>query len=169
MCITMLIPKLYRSVSGKQYRSFLWMMLAVYILGYLYCTVFSREWGSGVTIEFRPFMSIVRLFDEPIEGGGKVVGLFAWFMSGAAPITGIILNLLYYPLEYLENSAAVYKFINDQTLTYLNQGYTSDEYTSDEISNMIKLPEALEKNWYTRQYYGTVAHNSKAVYQTYMG
>ena len=67
-------------------------------------------------------------------------------------------------IEYLENSAAVYKFINDQTLTYLNQGYTSDE-----ISNMIELPEALEKNWYTRQYYGTVAHNSKAVYQKYMG
>ena len=67
-------------------------------------------------------------------------------------------------IEYLENSAAVYKFINDQTLTYINQGYTSDE-----ISNMIELPEALEKNWYTRQYYGTVAHNSKAVYQKYMG
>ena len=67
-------------------------------------------------------------------------------------------------IEYLENSAAVYKFINDQTLTYLNQGYTSDE-----ISNMIQLPDALEKNWYTRQYYGTVAHNSKAVYQKYMG
>ena len=67
-------------------------------------------------------------------------------------------------IEYLEKSAAVYKFINDQTLTYLNQGYTSDE-----ISNMIELPEALEKNWYTRQYYGTVAHNSKAVYQKYMG
>ena len=66
--------------------------------------------------------------------------------------------------EYLVNTAAVYKFINDQTLTYINQGYTSDE-----ISNMIKLPEALEKNWYTRQYYGTVAHNSKAVYQKYMG
>ena len=67
-------------------------------------------------------------------------------------------------VEYLENSAAVYKFINDQTLTYINQGYTSDE-----ISNMIELPEALAKNWYTRQYYGTVAHNSKAVYQKYMG
>ena len=66
--------------------------------------------------------------------------------------------------EYLVNTAAVYKFINDQTLTYINQGYTSDE-----ISNMIKLPEALAKNWYTRQYYGTVAHNSKAVYQKYMG
>jgi alkyl sulfatase BDS1-like metallo-beta-lactamase superfamily hydrolase len=66
--------------------------------------------------------------------------------------------------EYMENTAAMYKFINDQTLMYINQGYTSDE-----ISNMIKLPEKLEKNWYTRQYYGTVAHNSKAVYQRYMG
>ena len=66
--------------------------------------------------------------------------------------------------DYMVNTAAVYKYINDQTLTYINQGYTSDE-----ISNMIELPEALEKNWYTRQYYGTVAHNSKAVYQKYMG
>lgn len=66
--------------------------------------------------------------------------------------------------EYMVNTAAVYKFINDQTLTYINLGYTSDE-----ISNMIELPEALAQNWYTRQYYGTVAHNSKAVYQKYMG
>ena len=58
----------------------------------------------------------------------------------------------------------MYKFINDQTLTYINQGYTSDE-----ISNMIELPAELAKVWYTRQYYGTVAHNSKAVYQKYMG
>ncbi len=66
--------------------------------------------------------------------------------------------------DYLVNTAAVYKFINDQTLTYINQGYTSDE-----ISNMISLPDALAKNWYTRQYYGTVAHDAKAVYQKYMG
>lgn len=66
--------------------------------------------------------------------------------------------------DYMVNTAAVYKFINDQTLTYINQGYTSDE-----ISNMIELPEALNKIWYTRQYYGTVAHNAKAVYQKFMG
>ncbi|MBR2699878.1 MAG: MBL fold metallo-hydrolase [Clostridia bacterium] len=66
--------------------------------------------------------------------------------------------------EYITNTAAVYKFINDQTLFYLNQGYTSTE-----IAHMIELPEALAKVWYTRQYYGTVAHNSKAVYQKYMG
>ncbi len=67
-------------------------------------------------------------------------------------------------IDYLADTAAVYKFINDMTLTYINQGYTSDE-----ISNMIQLPDELAKNWYTRQYYGTVAHNSKAVYQKYMG
>ncbi len=66
--------------------------------------------------------------------------------------------------DYMENTAAVYKFINDQTLMYINQGYTSNE-----IANRIELPEKLEKNWYTRQYYGTVAHNAKAVYQKYMG
>ncbi len=66
--------------------------------------------------------------------------------------------------DYLVNTASIYRFINDQTLTYINQGYTSDE-----ISNMIELPNELQKVWYTRQYYGTVAHNSKAVYQKYMG
>ena len=29
-------------------------------------------------------------------------------------------------------------------------------YTADEIAHMIELPEALEKVWYTRQYYGTL-------------
>ena len=66
--------------------------------------------------------------------------------------------------EYLINTAAAYKFINDQTLLYINMGYTETE-----IANMIKLPEDLEKVWYTRQYYGTVAHNAKAVYEKYMG
>ena len=66
--------------------------------------------------------------------------------------------------EYMLNTAAIYQFINDQTLTYINQGYTANE-----ICNMIQLPEALEKNWYTRQYYGTLSHNSRAVYQKYMG
>ena len=67
-------------------------------------------------------------------------------------------------IEYIVNTAAAYKYINDQTLLYLNEGYTSTE-----IANMIELPEELAKNWYTRQYYGTVAHNAKAVYQKYMG
>lgn len=47
---------------------------------------------------------------------------------------------------------------------YINQGYTSTE-----IANMISLPDELDKVWYTRQYYGTLKHNVKAVYQKYMG
>ena len=66
--------------------------------------------------------------------------------------------------EYMTNTAAVYKFINDQTLLYINEGYTETE-----IANMIQLPKELEKVWYTRQYYGTVSHNSKAVYEKYNG
>ena len=66
--------------------------------------------------------------------------------------------------EYLLNTASVYKYIYSQTLQYLNEGYTSTE-----IANMISLPADLEKIWYTRQYYGTLEHNVKAVYQKYMG
>lgn len=66
--------------------------------------------------------------------------------------------------EYLENTAAIYKYINDQSVMYLNQGYTPNE-----ISHLIRLPKQLEKVWYTRGYYGTLSHNAKAVYQRYMG
>ncbi len=66
--------------------------------------------------------------------------------------------------EYMTNTAAIYKFIHDQTVLYINQGYTETE-----IADMIQLPEELEKVWYTRQYYGTLKHNAKAVYQKYMG
>ncbi len=34
---------------------------------------------------------------------------------------------------------------------------------------MITLPPELENNWATRGYYGTLRHNSRAVYQRYMG
>ncbi len=66
--------------------------------------------------------------------------------------------------EYMLNTASVYKYIFSQTLQYINEGYTSTE-----IANMIELPEDLETVWYTRQYYGTLTHNVKAVYQKYMG
>jgi len=66
--------------------------------------------------------------------------------------------------EYMLNTAAVYKYIFAQTLQYINEGYTSTE-----IASMVSLPKDLEKVWYTRQYYGTLTHNVKAVYQKYMG
>ena len=46
----------------------------------------------------------------------------------------------------------------------MNEGYTGAE-----IANMIKLPPELDQEWYNRGYYGTVKHDSRAVYQRYMG
>ncbi len=65
---------------------------------------------------------------------------------------------------YMEDTAAVYQFVHDQTLHYINLGYTAAE-----ISRTLELPERLNRVWYTRQYYGTLSHNIKAVYQKYMG
>lgn len=102
ICLTVTVPNVIRRVTTIQRRRLLWSIFCVYIIGNLYCTTFSRVVGSGITVELRPFMSIFRLFQEPMEGGGKAVGFFAWFMSGATPIAGLILNiLLYYPLGYL--------------------------------------------------------------------
>lgn len=66
--------------------------------------------------------------------------------------------------QYMEDTAAVYQYINNQTLHYINQGMTAAE-----ISRMLTLPARLDKVWYCRQYYGTLSHNIKAVYQRYMG
>ena len=46
----------------------------------------------------------------------------------------------------------------------MNKGYTGEE-----ISEMIELPPELNDFWPNRGYYGTLRHNSRAVYQRYMG
>ena len=66
--------------------------------------------------------------------------------------------------EYMQDTAAVYQYINSQTLYYINKGLTPAE-----ISRKLELPDRLNKVWYCRQYYGTLSHNIKAVYQRYMG
>lgn len=58
----------------------------------------------------------------------------------------------------------MYKFIHDQTLRLLNQGYTSRD-----IAETLRMPSSLEQEWSTRGYYGTLSHNVKAVYQKYLG
>ena len=42
-------------------------------------------------------------------------------------------------------------------------------YTPREIAERLKLPESLAGNFHLRGYYGTLSHNSKAVYQHYFG
>lgn len=66
--------------------------------------------------------------------------------------------------SFLANQRDIYKYIHDQSVRLMNSGYTPNE-----IAEMITLPDALRSNFSTRGYYGTVKHNAKAVYQSYMG
>ncbi|MDY6312935.1 MAG: alkyl sulfatase dimerization domain-containing protein [Lachnospiraceae bacterium] len=66
--------------------------------------------------------------------------------------------------EYLTNTAAIYKYIHDQTLLLANQGLKPNE-----IAHKIVIPKKLEDAWYIRPYYGSIEVNAKAVYQRYLG
>lgn len=65
---------------------------------------------------------------------------------------------------YLANQRDAYKFIHDQAVRRMNQGQTPTE-----IAEGLKLPASLRKDWSVREFYGTVSHNAKAVYDRYMG
>jgi alkyl sulfatase BDS1-like metallo-beta-lactamase superfamily hydrolase len=67
-------------------------------------------------------------------------------------------------VTFLNKQRALYKYINDQSVRLMNEGYTGIE-----ISNMVKLPPELDKEWFSRGYYGSVKHDTRAVYQRYMG
>ena len=67
-------------------------------------------------------------------------------------------------ITYFGKQRDIYKYTHDQSVRLMNMGYNGEE-----ISEMIKLPASLENEWSTRGYYGTLRHNSRAVYQRYMG
>ena len=65
---------------------------------------------------------------------------------------------------FLKGQRDTYKFIHDQTLRLANQGATPRE-----IAEQLELPPQLAQQFANRGYYGTLRHNSKAVYQFYFG
>jgi alkyl sulfatase BDS1-like metallo-beta-lactamase superfamily hydrolase len=67
-------------------------------------------------------------------------------------------------VDYLKKQRDLYKYIHDQSVRLMNQGYVGTE-----IADMIQLPPELAREFYNRDYYGTVRHNARAVYQRYMG
>ena len=58
----------------------------------------------------------------------------------------------------------LYKYVHDQSMRLANNGYTMQE-----ISEALELPDSIGHEWCNRGLYGTVVHNSKAVYQRYLG
>ena len=67
-------------------------------------------------------------------------------------------------MDFLKKQRDLYKYTHDQTVRLANAGYTPRE-----ISEKMKLPPALDNLFSNRGYYGTLKHNSKAVYQAYFG
>jgi alkyl sulfatase BDS1-like metallo-beta-lactamase superfamily hydrolase len=65
---------------------------------------------------------------------------------------------------FLAKQRDLYKFIHDQSVRLLNEGYKPSE-----IAETLKLPASLASEWSMRGYYGTLSHNSRGVYQRYLG
>lgn len=66
--------------------------------------------------------------------------------------------------DFVGRQRDMYKFIHDQTVRLMNYGYGPTE-----IAEAIVPPPALARDWALRDYYGTVRHNVKAIYQRYLG
>jgi alkyl sulfatase BDS1-like metallo-beta-lactamase superfamily hydrolase len=64
----------------------------------------------------------------------------------------------------LASQRDLYKYVHDQTIRMMNQGLGPTE-----IAEALTMPPGLENDWSARGYYGTLSHNSKSVYQRYIG
>ncbi|MGC1852837.1 MAG: alkyl sulfatase dimerization domain-containing protein [Solirubrobacterales bacterium] len=67
-------------------------------------------------------------------------------------------------VDLLEKQRDLYTYLHDQTLRLLNKGHTGPE-----IAELVELPPSLAREWHCHEYYGSVSHNVKAIYQRYMG
>lgn len=67
-------------------------------------------------------------------------------------------------IDYMRKQRDLYKFIHDQTLRLANLGYNKEE-----IAEQLHLPASLDREFYNRDYYGTLYANARAVYVKYLG
>ncbi|WP_235625313.1 alkyl/aryl-sulfatase [Mycolicibacterium neworleansense] len=67
-------------------------------------------------------------------------------------------------IDYWKKQRDMYKYMHDQSVRMMNNGMIGSE-----IAEEIALPPELNNFWPDRGYYGTLKHNSRAVYQRYMG
>ena len=82
-----------------------------------------------------------------------VISSHCWPRFGNGEVTGM-----------LASQRDNYAFLHDQTVRRMNQGQTAPE-----IAEALVQPPELAGQWFNHGYYGTYSHNSKAVYQFYLG
>ncbi|MDF1730848.1 MAG: alkyl sulfatase dimerization domain-containing protein [Minwuia sp.] len=66
-------------------------------------------------------------------------------------------------VAFLERQRDLYKYIHDQTVRLMNHGWRPAE-----IAEVLDIPPSLATDFRMRGYYGSVSHNSKAVFQRYL-
>ena len=109
--------------------------------------------------------------------GAKVRDTRAWarFLDEAvtdfAPKSDFVISSHCWPqfgqeagVEWLTAQRDNYRYLHDQTVRRMNQGATMVE-----IAEEVPLPPQLAEEWSNHGYYGTYSHNSKAIYQYYLG
>ncbi len=66
--------------------------------------------------------------------------------------------------EVMRAQRDAYAHLNNGVLNLANQGVTINQ-----MHNVYKVPESLQQQWSVRSYHGSVAHNSRAVINRYLG
>ncbi|WP_299941285.1 alkyl sulfatase dimerization domain-containing protein [uncultured Microbulbifer sp.] len=67
-------------------------------------------------------------------------------------------------VNHLKKQRDLYKYLNDQTLRLANHGYNMVQ-----AAEMMALPPELSQYWANRGYYGSVNHDTRAVWNYYLG
>lgn len=67
-------------------------------------------------------------------------------------------------VEFLEQQRDGIKFLHDQTLRLMSQGFVPAE-----IADTLQFPPSLDRLWHLRGYYGTLKHNVRGIYAYYLG
>ena len=111
--------------------------------------------------------------------GAKVRDARAWahYLDEAvtryAPQSNAVISSHCWPIfgqdqgtQWLTAQRDNYRWLHDQTVRRMNRGETMAE-----IAEALDAapPSGLAEEWSTHGYYGTVSHNSKAIYQFYLG
>lgn len=95
--------------------------------------------------------------DEALQTWGNrsdsLISSHCWPRFGTGEVSGA-----------LASNRDNYRYLHDQTVRLMNKGETMHE-----IAEALKQPPEIAKDWFNHGYYGTYNHNSKAVYQFYLG
>ena len=95
--------------------------------------------------------------DEALQLYGKrsdvIISSHCWPRFGSAEVAGM-----------LASQRDNYRYLHDQTVRRMNQGETPVE-----LADELVQPPELARQWFNHGYYGTYNHNSKAIYQFYLG